>query len=221
VSKYRKRPVVVEVTQWFKPGDHPAVQAAPQGMGWCPTLEGGHVVTPGDWIITGIKGEHYPCKPDIFAATYEPAEKAPELVVWRCKICGGIVDLTNPEKPEVFGTAGRSSALPSASPDVCSVCAGTGKPISGFTSAECQAEIDRVCREGQERYDTLFEIHRKHGIEDAAARQRLGEQIIQFRTLLEEAVTGFSRVLVATSDQSAVYDWTKRVKAAIEREEGA
>ena len=40
--------------------------------GWIDTLEGGHTVCPGDWIITGVKGEHYPCKPDIFAATYEP-----------------------------------------------------------------------------------------------------------------------------------------------------
>jgi hypothetical protein len=30
-------------------------------------------VAPGDWIITGVQGEHYPCKPEIFAATYEPA----------------------------------------------------------------------------------------------------------------------------------------------------
>ena len=41
--------------------------------GWIDTLEGGHVVCPGDWIITGVKGEHYPCKPDIFEMTYEPA----------------------------------------------------------------------------------------------------------------------------------------------------
>lgn len=40
--------------------------------GWVDTLEGGHIVCPGDWIITGIKGEHYPCKPDIFEQTYEP-----------------------------------------------------------------------------------------------------------------------------------------------------
>ncbi len=39
--------------------------------GWIDTLEGGHIVCPGDWIITGIKGERYPCKPDIFEATYE------------------------------------------------------------------------------------------------------------------------------------------------------
>jgi hypothetical protein len=36
------------------------------------TLEGTHRADPGDWIIRGIKGELYPCKPDIFAATYEP-----------------------------------------------------------------------------------------------------------------------------------------------------
>ena len=41
--------------------------------GWIDTLEGGHTVCPGDWIITGISGERYPCKPDIFAKTYEQA----------------------------------------------------------------------------------------------------------------------------------------------------
>lgn len=38
------------------------------------TLEGGHTVCPGDIIITGVQGERYPCKPDIFATTYEVAE---------------------------------------------------------------------------------------------------------------------------------------------------
>ena len=44
--------------------------------GWIETLEGGHIACPGDWIITGIKGEKYPCKPDIFYATYEPVKDA-------------------------------------------------------------------------------------------------------------------------------------------------
>lgn len=39
--------------------------------GWVDTLEGGHIVCPGDWIIQGVQGELYPCKPDIFEATYE------------------------------------------------------------------------------------------------------------------------------------------------------
>jgi len=78
--KYRKKPVVIEATQWFKMGDHPAVEQFfthdPErtGLGWVKTLEGGHIVTAGDFIITGVKGEHYPCKPDIFELTYEVAE---------------------------------------------------------------------------------------------------------------------------------------------------
>lgn len=91
--KYRKKPVVIDATQWFKHGDHSAVIKAwdhPEGTTtsaefaeiWgrhaeefpaVSTLEGLMRVTPGDWIITGVKGEHYPCKPDIFEATYEAA----------------------------------------------------------------------------------------------------------------------------------------------------
>ena len=40
-----------------------------------PTLEGDHRASPGDWIIKGIKGEFYPCKPDIFEQTYEPSSE--------------------------------------------------------------------------------------------------------------------------------------------------
>ncbi len=82
MSKFRKT-AEVEASQWFKIGDHPAVIPVPydhptnlhaiksSDWGWCPTLEGGHLVEPGDWILTGVHGEHWPCKPDIFAATYE------------------------------------------------------------------------------------------------------------------------------------------------------
>jgi hypothetical protein len=140
--KFRKKPVVVDATQWFKNGDHPldnctmlttdggkthflsegkvvryyrvpTIQLASdqeknpvRGLtkfafaiddvgyfdedvdsrpcekckvrmhdhGWIDTLEGGHIVCPGDWIITGVAGEHYPCKPDIFEKTYEAVE---------------------------------------------------------------------------------------------------------------------------------------------------
>jgi hypothetical protein len=45
-------------------------------------LEGFHLVSPGDWIITGVQGERYPCKPDIFDATYETAAKpTPAIIV--------------------------------------------------------------------------------------------------------------------------------------------
>lgn len=49
------------------------------GHGWIETLEGGHIVCPGDWIITGVAGERYPCKPDIFEQTYEPVLEAARM----------------------------------------------------------------------------------------------------------------------------------------------
>ena len=72
--KFRKKPVVIEATQWFKNGDHPRVVVDKHEGPYIATLEGAMRVNFGDWIITGVKGEHYPCKPDIFAATYEAAE---------------------------------------------------------------------------------------------------------------------------------------------------
>jgi len=69
--KYRKKPVVIEATQWFKMGDHPAVT----DIGFIATPEGNMHVTPGDYIITGVKGKFYPCKEEIFKMTYEPVEQ--------------------------------------------------------------------------------------------------------------------------------------------------
>ena len=117
--KFRKRPIVIEASQWWQNGDHPLdyskrydefeygclrqfppderkaagwegdvvryfrnpdktderqCEKCGQIMhlhGWIDTLEGGHIVCPGDWIITGVAGEFYPCKSDIFEATYE------------------------------------------------------------------------------------------------------------------------------------------------------
>jgi hypothetical protein len=79
MPKFRKRPIVIDAVQFFKLGDHPAVIAdpsSPTGLGMH-TLEhtgSNFEVTPGDWIITGVKGEVYACKDDIFMATYEAVE---------------------------------------------------------------------------------------------------------------------------------------------------
>lgn len=81
MAKFIKKPIIVEAIQWFKHGDHSEVKrvasAADPNMGIICTLEGLMNVTPGDWIIKGIKGEYYPCKPDIFEATYDPIELGP------------------------------------------------------------------------------------------------------------------------------------------------
>lgn len=87
--KYRKKPVVIEAVQFNLSGEHKTklpegvevIQAAPNADNFnydgfkfgIRTLEGVMEVRHGDWIITGVKGERYPCKPDIFAATYELA----------------------------------------------------------------------------------------------------------------------------------------------------
>jgi hypothetical protein len=75
MSKFRKKPVVIEAWQ-FNGTNFPAVYP----FIWVgrelkvETLAGDMTVSPGDWVITGVKGEVYPCKPDIFEATYEPVE---------------------------------------------------------------------------------------------------------------------------------------------------
>jgi len=112
-TRYRKKPVVIEATRWWRNGDHPDDRVVQQGVrmegavvryyrhpdvpgtavhgdlpdtrrpqckatmhdhGWIDTIEGGHTVCPGDWIITGVQGERYPCEPSIFEATYEAVE---------------------------------------------------------------------------------------------------------------------------------------------------
>lgn len=85
MMKYRKKPVVVEAMLFV--GGHESVL---QVVEWVrsyggdaryddlyryvslPTLEGTMMARPGDWVIRGVQGEFYPCKPDIFDATYEP-----------------------------------------------------------------------------------------------------------------------------------------------------
>ena len=67
-----------EVVRYFRHPDIPGDQLCSKcscpmhDHGWIDTLEDGYNACPGDWIITGVQGERYPCKPDIFAATYEP-----------------------------------------------------------------------------------------------------------------------------------------------------
>lgn len=99
--RYRKRPVVIEAWQWLKDDDSPmppwmldAMCLHPDAVGsvrfhrhgnvnrtdqWhsaphvaINTLEGTHFAQDRDYIIRGVKGELYPCKPDIFRLTYEP-----------------------------------------------------------------------------------------------------------------------------------------------------
>lgn len=89
---FRKKPVTIEAIQatgspesnreiidWTRGSSTPASMDT-DGEGakrlTISTLEGAHWVSPGDWIIRGVKGEHYPCRDDIFSLTYEVVEPA-------------------------------------------------------------------------------------------------------------------------------------------------
>lgn len=62
MARYRKRPVVIDAVRLTR-------------RVTIHTLEGDMVGEPGDWLITGVKGEQYPCKDDVFQATYEPVDE--------------------------------------------------------------------------------------------------------------------------------------------------
>jgi hypothetical protein len=80
--RFRKRPVVIEAVQYdgtnheeigFFAGMNVSLEG---GVLFVRTLENRRLEADvGDWIIKGVKGEFYPCKPDIFAATYEPCDE--------------------------------------------------------------------------------------------------------------------------------------------------
>ena len=73
MPQFRKIRVVVEAIQYIADGSSIAgLHFSPEGTPFCQTLEGPLHVTLGDWIVRGIDGEYYPCKPDIFTRTFEP-----------------------------------------------------------------------------------------------------------------------------------------------------
>ncbi len=89
-QRFRKKPVVIEAMQytpnaieelneWLKGVEDDRGNPAMFGpvMGLIPTPEGVMEVHFGDWVIKGVAGEFYPCKPDIFEATHEAVEGAP------------------------------------------------------------------------------------------------------------------------------------------------
>ena len=122
--KFRKKPVVVEAELYqegmedgwgcysimggflgFYEKDAPLPRAVRNPA--IKTLEGWHEVSKGDWIITGIKGERYPIKPDIFEMTYVPVDKVSEIPLEECqervaseldKLLWNDKDLTQEEK---------------------------------------------------------------------------------------------------------------------------
>lgn len=88
MTKYRKKPVVIEAIRWDTEENinkiiewlgSNLIREERDGCAvvgnWIKTLEGNMMVSWGDYIIQGVNGEFYPCKPDIFEKTYEKVEE--------------------------------------------------------------------------------------------------------------------------------------------------
>jgi len=80
--RYKKKPVIIDAVQWLGNNIQEMKEFYPKSF-WSPsrgnileihTLEGTMTAQEGDFIIKGVQGEYYPCKPDIFEQTYEPVE---------------------------------------------------------------------------------------------------------------------------------------------------
>ena len=124
--KYRKKPVVIEAIQWsglnleevksFVGKDlqydicdtvWEVGKGVPHILMKIKTLEGDHFVTKGDYIIKGIKGEFYPCKPDIFKQTYEVAKDDESII--RAKEKGETITLPYKVGTKVYVVASQTS----------------------------------------------------------------------------------------------------------------
>lgn len=112
MPKFRKKPIVIDAVQYdgtessvveilTMRGDTSALRVEHDEL-LIPTLEGVMWASKGDWIIKGVKGELYPCKPDIFEATYELC--SPEENV--CPKCGAVeVDAMTPRTTYACGSS--------------------------------------------------------------------------------------------------------------------
>lgn len=89
MPKFRKKPIVIEAVEWTgekdaadailmladdKEDEDASILFCDDGSLEIPTLEGEMRADPGDWIIKGVRGELYPCKPEIFEETYEAVD---------------------------------------------------------------------------------------------------------------------------------------------------
>ncbi|MGX5660025.1 hypothetical protein ACWKWV_09925 [Castellaniella ginsengisoli] len=111
-QRFVKRPVVIEaiqytgkplnaydIGQWAHAGRPPEANAIVLNHVThlvIRTLEGDMYAAPGDWIIKGVKGEFYPCKPDIFAATYSP-----EIVLTEADAAADLAGTPRPDHPTI------------------------------------------------------------------------------------------------------------------------
>lgn len=166
--KFRKKPVVIEAVQvtdeWFDDDhpndDHPlGITVDPiQRAVFISTLEGVMRGDVGDWIITGIQGERYPCKPDIFEMTYEYADPDDDPNEDRCGVGISMGELSGLEvelKLEVNGQEGTCHLSPLFYEAIKEHWNELTVEKYGMTYEQCLAEDQARFDEGVKRADAL------------------------------------------------------------------
>lgn len=172
---FRKKPVLIQAVQWtgenrsevraFADADRAGgvlILDGETGVA-IETLEGTMLASPGDWIIRGVKGEFYPCKPDIFEATYEPA--AP------------VQDAAAPPTTPPEGD-GQDGGIPDAHTDAETVCARCGDDIwptgDGVLCVAC--DIKRIAASGR--------LPSHHGQDSTATEPHTAAETAGYQTVI-------------------------------------
>lgn len=212
MEKFRKKPVVIEAMQWNGPEDDQklgdALSSGGLGGKWChnseglpciPTLESGrgfHIVSLGDFVIRGVAGEFYACKPDIFEQTYEPvnpihqpAAPVPENLFKRAV---GIIATHFHCEPELLEHQCRTD------------------PAKLFNNAEwrvecvyLQEQILRLERENRQLREQLATAGEERGAANALLGQQREREIAEVE---KEMIVTTNAMLRATRDCLKVLD---------------
>lgn len=195
--RYRKKPVVIEASQWHQMGDHPQVVPyagnprfadidQDRGRPSIRTLEGDiHWVTPGDWIIKGVEGEFYACNQDIFAKTYEPESARPEALrsgeTTRDRL---VRDLVETKAPVPVETPRTDALMDPTSP----------VGFKGQAMVDLARQLERELAAANARLEWLYH-ELKVTIAYALGWPTIPQDLISFRAKLDEEETTRSPLL--------------------------
>jgi hypothetical protein len=171
-NQFRKKPVVITAEQYLGKPLYGYTQSY-DGLLMIPTLEGTMLAYFGDWIITGVKGERYPCKPDIFAATYESAYAEPAAPAQdgvekeRAELIRGLNALyLEVDRSIVEDIRNRVNAYAEQvrrdEREACAKIAATYKPVHNLSTPFAIAAAIRACSEKESRSHELAEVEQRN-----------------------------------------------------------
>jgi cell division protein FtsB len=239
MQRFRKKPVVIEAVQFVGSNRQEIVElVAAATNGVCVTsslegpltigtLEGNMTASIGDWVIRGVKGEFYPCKPDIFAATYEAAPIPPAGEAEppkQCVICHRVHDLANNCEEVVVGAATfvpTPEDIRTVAESVEDVKAGRTVPLAeGALSAPPAIIIDFTTPDDAKKAQRLIMDATGMLISDCRALRSQVEELTRERDAWKKATGGCESPNVLETILRAAAESGKTWRRVCERLEG-